>query len=470
MDIFSSALDLASAIRSRAISPVEVLDHCLGQIDKLNPELNAVIWRNDDEARAEAQALADGLVSGVINPGPFAGVPVPIKDLTPVEGWPVTYGSLGAPEGPSDEGELVTELLRGAGFLLCARTNTPEFGPLTVAENTRYGITRNPWDPNRSPGGSSGGAASAVAAGMFPVAHANDGGGSIRIPASCCGLVGLKPSRGRVPARAPGWFGMAVEGAVCRTVADAAAVLDCISGPDLLSWDNAPAPERPFADEVGRSPGPLRIALCLTSALGISVEAAPRAAVEHAGLLLESLGHHVEILEEDVFEMDAFVPFLNVVNTGYGDYRGIDWSRVEPHNIAGHAAGQAVDGITVVESLHDLQIASRRITARWGGDFDVLVTPTIPIEPPAAGTVLAEAHAHPDAPAAAAVAMVAFTAVYNITGQPAVSLPLHVSDSGLPIGVQFVGGPWQESLLVRLAAQIEEASPWADRRPVLSSP
>ncbi len=236
-------------------SPVEVLDACLAQVDKLNPALNAVIWRNDDEARAEAQALADaiGLASGVVDPGPFAGVPIPIKDLTPVESWPVTYGSFGAPEGTSEEGELVTELLRAAGFVLCGRTNTPEFGPLTVAENTRYGITRNPWDPARSPGGSSGGAAAVVASGMFPVAHASDGGGSIRIPASCCGLVGLKPSRARVPARAPGWFGMAVEGVVCRTVADAAAILDCISGPDLLSWENAPAPERPYAAEVGAS-------------------------------------------------------------------------------------------------------------------------------------------------------------------------------------------------------------------------
>jgi amidase len=470
MDCFTSAIDVAAAIRSRVISPVEVLDACLDQIDKLNPALNAVIWRNDDEARAEAQALADAIASGVVEPGPFAGVPIPIKDLTPVESWPVTYGSNGAPAGPSAEGELVTELLRAAGFLLCGRTNTPEFGPLTVAENTRYGITRNPWDTDRSPGGSSGGASSAVASGMFPVAHANDGGGSIRIPASCCGLVGLKPSRGRVPARAPGWFGLATEGAVCRTVADAAAVLDCISGPDLLSWDNAPAPERPFAAEVGASPGPLRFALCVTSALGITVDAAPRAAVEAAGRLLESLGHFVEIRDEDVFDPEALGPFLNVVNTGFGDYEGIDWTKVEPHNAVGHAAGRAVDGLTVVQSLHDLQRTSRAVVAHWGRDFDVLVTPTMAIEPPVAGSVLADAHAHPDGPPATVLSMAAFTAAYNITGQPAVSLPLHWSAAGLPVGVQLVGGPWQEALLVRVAAQLEEAAPWADRRPPLSSP
>ena len=469
MESFASAVEVAAAIRGRVISPVEVLDACLAQVDKLNPELNAVIWRNDEEARAEAQALADALVSGVLEPGPFAGVPIPIKDLTPVEGWPVTYGSFGAPEGVSSEGELVTEALRTAGFVLCGRTNTPEFGPLTVAENSRYGITRNPWDPRRSPGGSSGGAASAVAAGMFSVAHANDGGGSIRIPASCCGLVGLKPSRGRVPARVPGWFAMATEGVVSRTVADTAAILDCISGPDPLSWDNAPVPERPFIAEVGARQAPLRIAVNTTSALGIPVEAAPLAAVEVASRILEGLGHEVVLLDEDVLDPAAIAAFLNVVNTGYGDYPDVDWSKVEPHNAMGHAAGQAVDGLTVVESLRQLRLASRAVVARWGRDFDVLLTPTMSIEPPVAGTVLAEAHAHPEAPTAAALAMVAFTAIFNITGQPAVSLPLHWSDSGLPVGVQFVGGPWQDSLLLRLASQLEEAAPWSERRAPVSS-
>jgi amidase len=469
MESFASAVEVAAAIRGRVISPVEVLDACLAQVDKLNPELNAVIWRNDEEARAEAQALADALVSGVLEPGPFAGVPIPIKDLTPVEGWPVTYGSFGAPEGVSSEGELVTEALRTAGFVLCGRTNTPEFGPLTVAENSRYGITRNPWDPRRSPGGSSGGAASAVAAGMFSVAHANDGGGSIRIPASCCGLVGLKPSRGRVPARVPGWFAMATEGVVSRTVADTAAILDCISGPDPLSWDNAPVPERPFIAEVGARQAPLRIAVNTTSALGIPVEAAPLAAVEVASRILEGLGHEVVLLDEDVLDPAAIAAFLNVVNTGYGDYPDVDWSKVEPHNAMGHAAGQAVDGLTVVESLRQLRLASRAVVARWGRDFDVLLTPTMSIEPPVAGTVLAEAHAHPEAPTAAALAMVAFTAIFNITGQPAVSLPMHWSDSGLPVGVQFVGGPWQDSLLLRLASQLEEAAPWSERRAPVSS-
>src|SRR4051812_34895062 len=241
-DPFASALDLAAAIRARELSPVEALDHCLAEVDRLNPTVNAVVWRDDEAARAAAQAAQDALADANAVLPPFHGVPIPIKDLTPVEGWPVTFGSNAAPEGPSAESELVIDAFTAAGFVLACRTNTPEFGPITSAENVRYGATRNPWDPSRSPGGSSGGAGAAVAAGMFPVAHANDGGGSIRIPASCCGLVGLKPSRGRVPRLVQSWQGGVVEGVECRTVADSAATLDAMSGPDRLAWYNAPAP------------------------------------------------------------------------------------------------------------------------------------------------------------------------------------------------------------------------------------
>src|ERR1700689_1685868 len=250
---FSAACELADALRRRELSAIELLDACIAAIDRLNPGLNAVIWRNDDDARAAAAAADRRLAAG--EQGPFLGVPLPIKDLTPVAGWPVTYGSRGAPEGVSEQSELVVDALERAGFVLCGRTNTPEFGVITVAENSRYGITRNPWDPTRSPGGSSGGAAAAVAAGMFPLAHANDGGGSIRIPASYCGLVGFKPSRGRVPRLAQSWLGAVVEGVVARTVADSATVLDAIAGPDQLAWYNAPAPSRPFAQEIDTPPG-----------------------------------------------------------------------------------------------------------------------------------------------------------------------------------------------------------------------
>src|ERR1700678_239906 len=239
MDEHASALQVAAAIRARDVSPLEVLDATLARVDARNPGLNAVIWRNDEEARGEARALGEAIAGGRDDLPPFAGVPLPIKDLLPVAGQPVTYGSWGAPDGPSAHSEPVADAFRRAGFILTGRTNTPEFGSLTVTENDRFGATRNPWSPAHTPGGSSGGAGAAVGSGMFPVAHASDGGGSIRIPASCCGLVGLKPSRGRVASTVPGWQGMSTEGALCRTVADSAAVLDVISAPDPHAWWNA---------------------------------------------------------------------------------------------------------------------------------------------------------------------------------------------------------------------------------------
>jgi amidase len=466
---FSSALDCAAAVRAKEVSPLELVDAALERVDRINPGLNAVIWRNDDQARAEASKLGDEIAKSSDNLPPFAGVPIPIKDLTPVAGWPVTYGSWGAPAGPSAEGELVTEAFKKAGFILCGRTNTPEFGPLTVTENDRYGITRNPWNTDYTPGGSSGGAASSVGAGMFSIAHANDGGGSIRIPASCCGLVGLKPSRNRVPSIVPGWQGMATEGAVCRTVADAAAVLECISGPDRLAWANAPVPDVPFSKVPGTDPGLLRIALLGTSSLELPVAPAAQEALRKAGLWLENLGHQVFTIDEDVFSADAIPPFLNVVNSGLGDYDAIDWSKTEPHVQSALAQAKQVDSLVLVHALAELQKMVRKVVARWGKDFDLLVTPTMTIEPPVAGTVLPEVHANPDVPSLTVVAMVAFTAVYNITGQPAISLPLHMSDEGLPIGVQIVGGPWQDALLLQVAAQLEQVAPWADRRPPVAT-
>lgn len=464
MDDFPTALDVAAQIRSGEASPLEWLEECLSRVDQRNPALNAVIWRDDNAARVEAEQLGKRLASGE-DVGPFAGVPLAVKDLTRAKGQPATYGSNGASSAPATEDELVIAALRGAGFVACCRTNTPELGPLPVTENARYGVTRNPWDPSRSPGGSSGGSAAAVASGMLPVGHANDGGGSIRIPASCCGLVGLKPSRWRVPSITPGWFGMSVEGVVCHTVADAAAILDVISRPDPLVWEYAPAPDRPFAAEVGADPGRLRVALLTSSALGIPVDRGCQEAVEQVGRHLEALGHHVWSLDEDVLDPAVVVPFMNVVNTAYGAYDDVDWEKVEPHNAAGRAAGQAVDGLTMTASLNELRRGTRPLVARWGTEFDVLVTPTMAIEPPPAGAVLAEVDADPGGISLTVLSMVAFTTPYNVSGQPAISLPLHRSTAGIPIGVQLVGGPWGESLLVRLAAQLEAAAPWRDRHP-----
>ena len=467
---FWSARAVAAAIREKQVSPVEVLEASLARADEVEPKINALVWRNDDEALTEAKAAAEAVArSRPEELPPFHGVPMPVKDVTEVAGWPITYGSRGAPEGPSAESALVVEALRRAGFLLTARTNVPELGPLPVAENVRYGVTRNPWDLDLTPGGSSGGAGAAVAAGVFSIAHANDGGGSTRIPASCCGLVGFKASRGRVPARQLAWEGAVVAGALTRDVADAAEVLDLISGPDPSQWYNAPRPERPFLSEVGEDPGRLKVGLCVEAPLGLPVSSACVAAAEEAARALESLGHAVQPARMDVPE--EFVnAFLNVANADLGDAEGvIDWEKAEPHIRAYRAAAEGVDSLTYVRSVHTLQRLSSEIVARWGTEFDLLLTPTMAVEPPRAGEVLAAVHAAAETgvPVIDVFAMTALTAGFNVTGQPAVSLPTHMSPAGVPIGVQLVGGPWGEALLIRVASQLEEALPWAGRRPPL---
>jgi amidase len=300
---------------------------------------------------------------------------------------------------------------------------------------------------------------------MFPLAHANDGGGSIRIPAACCGLVGLKAARGRVPAKVAGWLGAVSEGVVTRTVADTAAVLDEISRPDRLGWFTAPAPDRPFAAEVGVDPGRLRVAVVTRAPLGLPVAPSVLAVVATAAKLIESLGHHVDSPDVDLFPAEALGPFLQLVDAGLGDYvrQGVDFARVEPHVAAAFARAQQVSSADLVAALGNLQQLGRAPLARFGREFDVLVTPTMAIEPPVAGSVLAQAHAQPEAPPADVLAMAAFTAPFNVSGQPAVSLPLGVTDDGVPVGVQLVGGPYQEAVLLRLAAQLEAASPWVHR-------
>jgi amidase len=459
LDTTSSALELAAALRRREISAVELLDACLAAVDQRNGEINAIVWRNDEDARAAAVEADRRLAAG--EEAPFLGVPLPIKDLTPVAGWPVTYGSRGAPAGVSEQSELIVEELVRAGFVLCGRTNTPEFGVITVAENLRYGITRNPWDTGRSPGGSSGGAAAAVAAGMFPIAHANDGGGSIRIPASYCGMYGLKPSRGRVPRLAQSWLGAVVEGVIARTVADAAAVLDATATFDPLSWYNAPAPARPFAEETTAPPGQLRIGLMAQAPLGIPTDPACTAAARAAAATLQELGHSVEEVEVPTISEEMVPPFIALTQGGLADYDGVDWSAVEPHIAHQRAQAGESGAYDYVLAARTLELLSRREVARWGRDFDILLTPTSAILPPQAGAVMEAQHAAPDQPLFDVVASVSFTAFGNVVGLPAASLPLGWTDEGVPVGVQ------QEAKLIALSAQLEQAMPWAGRRPAL---
>jgi amidase len=304
---------------------------------------------------------------------------------------------------------------------------------------------------------------------MFPLAHANDGGGSIRIPASCCGLVGLKPSRGRVPRWNQSWFGAVVEGAVTRTVADSAAILDAIAGPDRYSWYNAPAPSRPFAAEVGAQAGRLRVGLMTGGPGGMPVAAACSEAARRLGATLEEMGHSVEPVEIATVSEELIGPFIALVEGSLGEQLGdVDFEQVEPHIAAQFANGQARSSIEFSRAAKDVERLSRQLMAPWGRDFDVLVTPTIGIEPPPAGALMEASHAAPDAPSEIVVAMVAFTAFANVTGQPAISLPVHQTEEGVPIGAQVIGSPFDEATLLRLAAAVEQALPWAQRSPALA--
>ncbi len=460
----SSAVELAASLRARELSALELLEACLAAVDERNPELNAVVWRDDEAARAAAREADARLASG--EEVPFLGVPIPIKDLTAVDGWPLTYGSNGASDEPGAESELVVEALQRAGFVLCGRTNTPEFGPLTVAENSRYGNTLNPWDTSRASGGSSGGASAAVAGEMFPIAHANDGGGSIRIPAAYCGLVGLKSSRGRIPRRAQTWMGAVVEGAITRTIADAAASLDTMAGPDPLAWYNAPAPERPFAEEVGAPVENLRIGLMAEAPLGVPTDPDCVQAARDAAALLEELGHEVSEVEVGTISEELTPDFVTMTIGGVADYDGVDWSKVEPHNRhAYEAASERVSAYEYVVAVQKLERLSRREVARWGEDFDLLLTPTSAILPPPTGQILTEQHAAPDQPVFDTVRSVCFSAFGNITGLPGISLPLHWTEEGVPVGAMLTGAPFGEAALIRIGAQLEAARPWAERRP-----
>lgn len=465
-----SARELASAIRTKEISPTEVMEATLERIAERNPALNAVIWIDEDDARARAEAATDAVSAGsTAHLPPFHGVPIPIKDLYDVAGWPNTYGSAGASTDPVPRSALPVARLEAAGFVLCGRTNTPEFGSVTATENERYGITRNPWNLDHTSGGSSGGASAAVASGMFTIAHASDGGGSIRIPASCTGLVGLKPARGRVTNQTVSWEGASTQGVVTNTVSDTAGALDVISRFDPLAWWNAPPPERPFADEVGRDPGRLRVAMATTAAMGFETDAECVVAVDKTVRALADAGHDIVEVDFDP-HIEAFVAnFIKVVNGGLSS-NPVDWDLVQAHNRDGYDRAGQISSLVYTSSIAALQEWTREINVQWGRDFDILVTPTMPIQPARAGQIHDEITANPSETSATVLASVLFTSMFNMNGLPAISLPVHqATDTGLPIGAQVVAGPWQEGLLLRVASQVERALPWSDRRADLNA-
>src|SRR4051812_11496262 len=469
----------AALVRDGTASPRELVDAALARIDKVNPLLNAVIHRRDDRARTEADAAPDG---------PFRGVPILVKDLDgTLGGEPLHLGNrmLRDLGHVADHDSSLFARLRAAGCVIVGKTNTPELGLLPTTESHAYGPARNPWDLARSPGGSSGGSAAAVAAGMVPVAHAGDGGGSIRIPASACGLFGLKPTRGRVslgPDDGEAWAGLVARHVVTHTVRDSAAVLDVLAGAEPGDPYAAAPPARPFADEVGADPGTLRIGvLSATAPAGlVPVDPACTAAADDTAALLESLGHTVEVASpaplDDIALLVHFTTVL-AASTTYDLHKlstmaggELPADDVEPVTWAQAEAGRAVTAAAYLDAVESLRAWSRRMAEWWepvdGGrwvtaGFDVLVTPTMANPPAPLGEIRGD-----DAEGAifAATPYAAFTVPFNVTGQPAMSVPLSWSD-GLPIGTQLVAATGREDLLVRVAAQLEAARPWIDRRP-----
>jgi amidase len=458
---FLPATEQARLVRAREVSSEELVRTYLERIAQLDPELNAYVTVRGEEALADARA-ADAAPSDA----PFHGVPIAIKDLTATAGTRTTYSCRAYADFVPDFDMAVVRRIREAGFVLLGKTNTPEFGTTAFTESDLNGVTRNPWNPERTPGGSSGGAAAALAAGLTPVAHGSDGGGSIRIPASCCGVFGLKPSRGRVSA-APfsSLEGLATSGPLSRTVRDAAALLDVMSGyePGDPWW--APPPERPFTEEVGASPGRLRIACTREAPIAAPVAPECARALDEAASLLEDLGHDVREETPPWHADDLMHAFLTVWQVGPALYPIDDPALMTSLNreLVEHARTcSAADYARAVAALHTV---ARRVVAFWES-ADVVLTPTLALPPVPIGwqeavdgaieQLLRNAQFTP------------FTAVVNLTGQPAVSLPLHWSDEGLPLGVQAIGPPAGDALLLRLAAQVEEARPWSDRRPPLS--
>jgi len=465
---FMDATAQAELVRQKQVKPVELVDAAIGRIERLNPGLNAVITSMYEQAREAAQS--------VLPEGPFRGVPFLLKDLqASYAGIRMAWGSAFMRNFvPDHDSELVIRLKR-AGVVILGKTNTPELGIVPTTEPVLFGATRNPWNLSRSPGGSSGGSAAAVATGMVPMAHANDGGGSIRIPASCCGIFGLKPTRARNPLGpdlGDMMGGLVAEHAVTRSVRDSAALLDATAGPDVGDPYWAPPPARPYAQEVGIDPGRLRIALSAKAPAGAKIHPDCVEAVRDAARLCADLGHEVS---EDAPEINGQLlvqAFTAVWAAGCAS--GIDafafltgqtpkQDLFEPLTWALYEMGHRTTGSAYLLSQTVLQKITRQ-AARFMEKYDVWLTPTLAEPPVPLGTF----DATPDNPMQGfhrAVDYVPFTPIANATGQPAMSVPLYWNREGLPVGTHFFGRFGDEGMLFRLAAQLEAARPWADRRP-----
>lgn len=451
----TDALGLAAQVRAGDVSAAELTDDAIRKIEATNPQFNFLVTDSFEQARATTPAN-----------GPFAGVPMLVKDLNETAGIRTTFSSRAFANYVPETDSAVVRRIKDAGFVILGKSNTPEFGITAVTESDLNGACRNPWDPERTPGGSSGGAAAAVAAGTIPLAHGSDGGGSIRIPASCCGLFGLKPSRGRI-SPAPlvsGSLELSQSGPISVSVRDAAAFLDVLAGYEWGDAHWAPPPERPFLDEVGADPGRLRIAFTAEPAIPHEVEPALVGVARAAADALAELGHDVIEATPPWVDEAALSAFAKLWQLTPALYPVEDESQLMPINQALAQAARETSSVVFAQAVGALQRAARRIVAFWD-DVDVVLTPGLAKLPVPIGWVF-----EPDDPweqFARGGQFTPFTPIVNITGQPAAAVPFAVVD-GLPVGVQLIGPPAGEAILLRLAAQMEEAHPWSQRLPSFS--
>ena len=470
MDDYSEydGLGLAELVAKKQVTPAELTEAAIARIEKHNPTLNAVVFKGYDDARARAK--------GDLPDGPFRGVPILIKDLgMPVAGWPRTSGSVFAGEMVDAEDGGLTARYRLSGAVPLGKTNTPEYGITGTTESRRLGPCRNPWNPGHIAGGSSGGSASAVAAGIVPLAHASDGLGSIRIPAACCGLVGLKVTRDRNPNLPDGFdyaFGNVVDHVVTRTVRDSAAMLDATGYAEPYSSYPAPPKDRPYVEEITKSPGKLRIAWSSETPSGRPIEPEIQAALERVAALLKGLGH-------DVFEKGLGVDYRALYgsrgpaaasNFAAGMDRLIaqigrepEEHELEPLTWATLKAGRRQTGADAMRSLQETRMLNRQ-TLAFFEDVDVYLTPVLGTPVPEIGFI-DPIGLEPKEVNRRQGRVFPFTPPFNYSGQPSLSLPLEMDSVGLPIGMMFSGRYADEATLFRLAAQLEKEAPWKDRRP-----
>jgi len=460
-------LAMGELVRKGEISAVELAEEAIARIEKHNPELNAVVTKLYDVGRDAAKNPVDG---------PFKGVPFLLKDiLGDLEGVETRSGSRFMSGVPATQDATLVKRFKAAGVSILGKTNVPEFGLLPTTESALYGPAHNPWNTDHSTGGSSGGSAAAVASGMVPLAHANDGGGSIRIPAACCGLVGMKPTRARNPlgpVLGDIMGGLIQEHVVSRTVRDSAAMLDCTAGPEAGDPYCAPTQDRPYLDELDRDPGKLRVAFSTTDLDGKKLDPECLIAIENTAKLLTALGHTVEEAAPAIPMQMLSEAFMAVWASGLA--AGIDAFAMATGRTPGdnelegltwglYQAGKSITASQYQHALGGFQMLGREM-ARFHSTYDIWMTTTLGAPPLALGSV-DTSNRDPVGAFEPILDYVPFTAIENASGQPAMSLPLHWSESGLPVGVMFAAGFGEEGLLYRLAGQLEKAQPWAAKRP-----